>query len=504
MKRLIFISLLAILLSVSFVSAFEITPESSDYEVCRGSTTVVMAEVSGSGDFEASASGEAGLFTTTVPGSFSLDDGTKTVYSYVNPPSNTKVGRHVLELEVNDGNEILTEIVNIGVRDCQASTLEVVSEKTTCACEETVYPVTIKNNGLVTETFSLSVNGVASEWAEFSKEFITLDKGQESVIEATITPPCNVHGVYELEFESTGEKSSSSKAVSNLEINPCYEYKIGFEEESYSLCSNVEKDLVFSVENTGTSENTYSLTADLDWVSVPESFVVGAGEKKEVTLTAKPELETTEGTHTLRVSVLSETGDVGKTSNTDLIIEECFGVTVNFENSEETICDVSRDHSYPLTIINSGKGEDTVTLSVKGPSWADLDDESMTLVEEEKKVSNLNVNLPTDIESEKYGIEVTLTSKNGAEANAFLEVFIAEEDECYAGELTIEDDELAVGLEKGRTFDLMLKNTGYEEATYKISLDGEAETFSLVNPDKVTLKSGEEVELYLFISPPLS
>ena len=66
MRKLLLISLFAVLLSVGFAAAFSISSEGSTYDVCRGSTSTIITSVTGSGDFDVATSGDASFFTTTV------------------------------------------------------------------------------------------------------------------------------------------------------------------------------------------------------------------------------------------------------------------------------------------------------------------------------------------------------------------------------------------------------------------------------------------------------
>ena len=103
------------MLSIS-VSAFSLSSEYSDVEVCAGSTEVVDTLVEGVGSFSVMMSGDAKTFTTTVPQDFD-SSGLQNVYSYITPPSKTSFGVYPLNVYVLSGGEEKVQEYNVEVKD---------------------------------------------------------------------------------------------------------------------------------------------------------------------------------------------------------------------------------------------------------------------------------------------------------------------------------------------------------------------------------------------------
>jgi len=504
MRKLLLISFLMILVSASLVSAdFSLSSDSTSYDACSGSTITVVTQVTGSGSFSVTGSGSAGVFTTTVPASFSLSDDVQNVYSYVNPPSRTDGGLYNLEVAVNDGAGSKSQVYEINVKDCHGSSLDVTPEKLACACVDTEYSITLENLGDFTETFELSVDGLAEEWTTLSVEELSVGAGEKRAFSAVVSPPCNVHGVYEVEFNAKAIDSlASATATSDLDIQPCYEYELGLSQDSFSLCENIESEFSLSIKNLGTANNTFKINTEPNWISADRTVNIDSGAEKTVKLTALPAFGTA-GEFDLEVEVLSEKGSVKKSVTSDLNVEKCYGVSAKLSKSEENICDVERDYSYEIAVSNSGKLQDTVTLAVDGPEWASLEDKKVVLNPEGERTTNLNINFPSDVKKDNYKIKIKITSDNGAESEIALDLNVADEKDCYAPDLDVEEDSVVVGLEKGKTVSLSLENEGLDEATFIISLEGSAKKFTLINPEKVILRPGQDAELFLFLSPPL-
>jgi len=504
MRKLLLISLFAIFLSVSLVAAdFSLSSDGGTVDICKGSTSVILTEVSGSGSFTVSTGGEASSFTTTVPTSFDVD-GSKKIYSYVNPSSGLEKGEYTLDVEVDDGSEKKTESYTVNVKDCHETTLSVISDKQICACEETYYSLTIENLGEFGETFELSIEGTAKDWTTFSPEEATIAAGESETVKATISPPCSVHGEYELAFKAKAKNSlASAESKANLEIASCYDYSLELPKESYDLCEGVGANVLLTIKNNGKIKNTFDIIIDgPEWISSEKSVEVGAGMNESIILIANP-VSGSEGDYTLLAEVVPKDGGSKTGTTIALSVAKCHEMRLDLGKEFVSICGVGKDHTYPVKILNKGSVPDVSYLVLEGPSWAELEESEVSLDSEEEKEISLVLSIPGDIEKGEYGVKVRLTSANGAKSEALLGIKITGEEDCYGAEITSEKDFLAAESEKGKTFTLKLKNIGLEDSVFKLSLSGDAKEFSLLNPESVDLAPEAEEELYLFVSPQL-
>lgn len=500
MRKIALILLIMPILLMSNVSAFSLSPESNVSSICIGSTIVLATLVNGNGNFLISQEGSASPFTTTVPQSFSTED-SQNVYSYVTASSKIRHGDYDLKVNVNDGTETKQQDYPLTVKDCPKTEFTVESEKHTCPCQGTRFQIDVKNNADYSEDFTFSTEGTLSEWTNLSDSSFTLASGEDKAIEALVTAPCNVNGQYDLNFRLKPKRYFSSLTTNSvLDIQPCYEYSLGAENQVYNLCENGSQTIPLRLDNQGTANNSFSINLDgPKWASVDSKIDVSAGGEKTLNLTLNPPFGTS-GNFTMTLNALSSYGNVNKKAEITASVERCYGLSEYFESKEETICDVSKTYSYPLTIKNAGKFDENISLSIDAPEWASLQDDHSIVKSNESKELNVTIKLPSDIE--KKGYSITVRAKGSVtESEDTLKIKVASGEECYSPQLTIENDSIIVPSEGSQVVAIDLKNNGLEESTFIISLAGDASSFSMINPGIITVKPGKSEKLYLDIAP---
>ncbi|MBU2522702.1 MAG: hypothetical protein KKE23_00220 [Nanoarchaeota archaeon] len=496
----IFSALFLILLMAGTVSAFSISSDSQSASICIGSTKMLSSLVEGGGTFTVSQEGTASTFSTTVPNSFSTE-GSQNIYSYITPSSKISPGDYTLRIKLSDGSEQKEHDYSITVKDCQKTEFSAESKKVTCPCQKTEFVLNIVNNADYSENFTLSAEGTLKGWIEFSEQSFRASSGEEKEIIAFVHAPCNINGQYDITFKLKPSRYFSSlSAKSEMDIQPCYDYSLNFENRVYFACENEQLIVPLTLSNEGSSDNSFSIDIDgPDWITYEKSADVDSGESNIINLIMNPPRDSA-GNFTIKVNALSEYGNVNKKAETVMSVENCHELSMNFENDKETICNMDKEYSYLLSIRNSGKLHEDIDLSIEGPSWASLSEDSMFVERNESKEVYVDIKFPSDMEAGEYEIKVIASGATRSESTFIINTKYPED--CFSSDISSEKDSIEVSLEGASIIAIEVKNDGLEESTFIIGLDGDASLFSMINPEIITLSPEKSETIYVYISPP--
>lgn len=485
---------------VSSVSAFSITADSDSASVCIGSTKMLSSLVEGSGSFTVLQEGTASSFSTTVPNSFSTDS-SQNIYSYITPSSKISPGDYNLKVKVSEGSEQKEQNYSLTVKDCQKTEFSVDSKKMTCPCQKTEFVLNIINNADYSENYTLNAEGTLKGWINFSEQSFSLESGEEKEVIASVDAPCNINGQYDITFKlKPSHYFSSMTAKSEMDIEPCYEYSMEFGSSEYSSCENAQLIAPLTLSNKGTANNSFNINMEgPDWITYEKNISVSAGQSSIINFSMNPPRGSI-GDFIIKLDVLSINGNVNKKAETKMTVENCYGISVRFENEKETVCDAKKEYSYPVIIQNSGKVDETINLSLEGPSWASLSTNIVSVKSNESQEVYVNVEFPSNIEAEGYEIKILASGVTQSEDTITIDARYPED--CFSSQISPEKSSIEVLLEGSNTIPVEVKNDGLEESTFIIGLDGDAAPFSMINPEIITLGAGESKTLYLYVSPP--
>ena len=136
---------------------------------------------------------------------------------------------------------------------------------------------------------------------------------------------------------------------------------------SSPLCpreSGLFKDII---KNTDTTSKQFSVSlsggaAQFSTV-FPNSFILAAGEEKEIYSYVTPRTETQPGTYELSINFAS--GSDTHSINHPVIVKDCYGVGLTTDQTTATVCpsEISR---FELTVRNNGEYSETYSLSAEG------------------------------------------------------------------------------------------------------------------------------------------
>jgi uncharacterized membrane protein len=508
-KKILFLAIMLLVLPLAKAN-FEFYAGSSPDEICPGSTGLFTDVVQNTGaeplSFTLSTSGTASAFSTAVPMGFTLSpDQIKTIFTYISPRSTTNVGTYSLDVVATANGQ--SEEINhdVLVRDCYEYVLVALNEeKHACPCGTEKFDFELTNNGQYTESYTLSVEGEYTSNVVLSTNQLTLDSGESELIYAYITTACSDLGEYGFTVKATPQNSNSIRtATSTMVVDACYDFDIQTERDLVNMCEHTQETLPITVENTGSTNNEFTL--DLDgplWANLEKTtLTVAPNSVKTTNLVLNPDYGV-EGSFEIEFSAEPEMGDVKAYSVFNVNVKKCHGVSVDIEKSLDRICN-SLENTYNVNVRNVGEYSKEYYFNVDGPDWATLDRTSATLDVGEETQLTLTVNPPYDTSEASYMMTVQATAKDSNKvANSdILEIETVAKDQCYQAFLGMEETEVEVYYDSSATTPVVIENKGTYTTTYDLSLSGTASSFTYLNPSSVTIDAGKSEVVYLYVAP---
>ncbi len=461
------------------------------------------------GIYTVSLSGSGAKWAVAAPPGFVLSPGdSQTVFVYVTPAKNARVGSYVLNIIVSDGKESKSMTKTIIIRECFGVSLLVAEkEKTICSCEETDFLFRLKNTGEFAENYKLSLAGSASRWATTSKQFLRLQAGESEDIIIHVAPPCNNIGVFGLTLTARSETSEAiASANIGLGVEGCYDFGVYPEQNYYSFCENSELKIPITIENEGSSEDTYFLSTQgppPSWVVLDRKEVkIPGGGGANVNLVAFPSYGIS-GNYPVKINVESEKGAQRNVADLNLNVLICYSTTLNLDAVSDSLCPEA-ESQHKLTLTNAGNFAETYSLTISGAEWASLSESSVVLEAGESKSIDLILSPRIDTEAGKYSIVITakVQGTSGASDSATISVDILDKKDCFAVNILPEIKRTEVEYGGSSLIPITIENLGVQKVRYTLDISGNGVSYAQLNPSALEIEGGKSKKTYLYISVP--
>lgn len=490
---------------------FEVGAIGGDKMLCPTHTASITVPVENTGDQEASYSisldGSAQKWAVAAPTGFTLESGeVKTVYVWVTPSSGTLPGTYDLTITVDGGSAGEKKVeYQIVVESCHDVKVEAVeTSKKSCPGETTSYNININNTGEYTESYELSLNGVAKEWATLSRASLKLESGTKDTVKLYIESPVDAQaGSYGLTVTASSKDSDALDSTeTETVLESCYDYSIETSKDVYSFCDHTKAKIPVTITNKGVEENAYSLElSGPEWASLENNKIeVSKGESRVVNLTIFPDYYET-GEFDLNIKGVSKTGEVSKEKNVSLNIRSCFDTNVDLSTTEDTICAQS-SKSYKVSLTNAGEYEEPYSVSTEGPDWVSLDKNFVKLGAGKTQELTLTANAPK--EAGEYTITVKAKSQQPSETSdtSELNLKVVSKEVCFSVDLTAELNKVDVARGEGALIPVNVNNKGKEKAEYTLEVSGAGASFAQLTPSTLKVKAGNTKTAHLYIAIP--
>ena len=508
-KLLLMISVLALIVSPVF--AFSLTSTDLSVSTCPSNTGLFVAQImnteSTSSSYTLALTGSASGWASVAPSGLSLGPGqAQDVYIYVTPSTNAPSGTYSLRLTVTSGFSTRTLDFEYEVESCHDIALTAqTNELAVCSGSPAAYSLNLRNDGQWSDTYDLAVSGEARTWSSLSHNSISLDSGDSQQLAVTITPPRSEVGVYSLALAATSRNSGNVVAQSLAVIsNSCYDYDMSASENYVSFCDNSEAKIPVTITNTGSENNIYSLDLDgTDWsVLDRDSVSVSAGSSATFNLVLTPGFNDV-GTSTFRISSEAAQGDSTDSSIINANVLTCRDTSLDIESSSVELCPGSTE-TIDISLTNAGRFDENYALTVDGPSWAELSDNSIILASSESADLQLSLSPGTTASGSSRTVEVTARSQNvgNTQASDSTSVRVLSNSECYNLDVDSEYDEVVIAYGEGALIPVVVRNTGSQSAVFDFSVSGDGANMAQINPGSVEIDGNSAEEIYVYVSVP--
>ena len=354
-------------------------------------------------------------------------------------------------------------------------------------CGIAAYDILVKNIGELEDTYSFAVEGIPEGWYTLSQDSAKLEAGKSQKIYLFITPDCyeEKYGLFEGTFIVTDGAGTSI----NFTLNVIPDHIIELTMPGHlKVCLGEDNKIKINVKNKGNYTEDVYLTAsgDAGEFSTFSEIIVHLGpfEEKEVTVTVSPK-DLEYGNYSLVVEAKSSTSYARSSASSVIEVTKCYDVEVTYP--EEVKACAGGAKSFEMTIKNIGVKDDTYKLTIEDLNYS----MEITLAPEEFRKVELEF-----IKEEEGTYEIPFTIKSDFVSKEGMITFVVEK--CYGVDLTLEENEIEIESGKGKLVKGTVKNTGTLTDTFNIISDV---IWSVIKPDKVTLGSEQEENVYAYYSP---
>tara|TARA_Y100000310_G_scaffold342243_1_gene444551 strand:+ start:6459 stop:9167 length:2709 start_codon:yes stop_codon:yes gene_type:complete len=498
----ILILLIVLLLLTTSVNAFDLFKNSEPEPLCPSTTGVII-------DVIQNPTEEISILKTGTASPFSSVFLYKNlIYTYVTPRSKTPAGTYTLTLTASDEEESKSLNHELEIIECQEFEISQDKNKASvCPCETDKIDLTIQNTGKLTDTYTLTTTGPGSNLVLFSEDKVTLKQNEAKTIPIYLQDTCNHQGQQDFTITVTPKKARSEKSItSTLNIDNCYDFSADIEKTFVELCENSGEEIELTLENEGTSSNTYTLDVNgPSWANLEKTQITIPSKGKATTSLILNPYYNTADNYNLKLNIISEKGDFQLQADLEAQVNQCTNVFVDLQERAETCNGI--EYELPVTIQNTGELDKDFNLGLTGPTWSSLSQGKVSLNEGEETELTLSLSPPQDTQPETQKITVRASALDTEEIfhEATLTLKTRTQEDCYKAKLEVERDDIKLYNDATATIPITLENQGTQDSIYELSLSGTASEFTEIVPlstgIKVELSKTEQVYLYIAPNP---
>lgn len=221
---------------------------------------------------------------------------------------------------------------------------------TACEDEEGTVAFRIENTGVVEERYDIDVN-----IGNLSEDEVTLGTGETQVVGAEIDTSELAVGTHNVTLTATAQTFNQpvKSKTTALTVENCYDLNMTVVPEVASAGENRSTIYEIQLRNTGTRENTYTLTHEgPDWVSIkPEQVTIPAGSTDTAYIYAGIPFQKK---GEVKITAISEGTQVRRTEDVTLLIGK--EVQEAIESDEDRINGLTGAFSSSISNLVSGIG----------------------------------------------------------------------------------------------------------------------------------------------------
>ncbi|MCK4967609.1 MAG: hypothetical protein KAS12_01025, partial [Candidatus Aenigmarchaeota archaeon] len=424
---------------------------SASASLCPSNTEYILGHITNTGDSQDTYTvSSTNPWVTIVPDKITLNSGEmKEFHVYITPFNlDAQPADYPIEIKADGLKSSDSETIIITILKCHG--IEIIPEKsadTLCLGDRNTYDVTITNHGIVTEIFDItSTSGTLSD------KYVSLDSEESKKITVSVDA-LNEKEIVQIMAQSRTSYASNSETIDITGLD-CYDSKMQVTPETKTLCLNEKSTYAINIENLGTKTDTYELNTDFGELD-ETALEISAGETKTATLTVLPDAV---GTYDININAKSIHTEMN--SKVQLSAMNCKGIAIITIPPEMTVCK-GTTAKYMVTMKNTGNKEDTFDIT---STYGVVNDALITINSGEIKNTYVEINT-TDLNYTTYDFEVSAKSTIEDIAKGSITI-----ENCYSGELIIENDMKSTCPGKNTAYSITVKNTGKNDDIYTLSV----------------------------------
>ncbi len=257
-----------------------------------------------------SVSGNASDFITLTEENFTLDAGEEKNITIIAEPVDVETGIYDLKIKGKSTTSYATSEVSSSLRVIECYKVEVEYPEKVEACVNTSTPFTfsVENTGLKEDTYNVSI-----EELNFSKT-VKLEPKEKRDFEASFFS--DEIGSYEVSFIVKSNFVEKSVKI-EFDVVRCYGVDVSLEEKEIEIEEGRGKLVKIKLTNIGTKNDTFTVSSDVDWVSIKPSVVSLASNESTYVYAYYSPAYGMLGTFNVSVTASSE-----KSKDTEMLIIE--------------------------------------------------------------------------------------------------------------------------------------------------------------------------------------
>ncbi len=289
------------------------------------------------------------------------------------------------------------------------------------------YDFDVKNNGTADDSYTFQVGSSNVDWAGTAPDPVNLPVGANKTVTVDVTIP---QDALDGAFSDISLNASSQNGTTSGEdaFRLTYDHT-GSEVIVTAPTDHTETDpgahtYSFHVENNGSADDTYDLTAlssDADWsVSAPDSVTVAASTDILVDVDVTIPQDALDGDSS--EITLNASSQNGTQTDQDLAVltYQHTGSDVTVIAPADTTEHSTGNYTYHFDVENNGSADDTYDLTVHSTdlNWTCTAPDEITLTAGSIYTVQVNVTIPLDAGSGNHSdISLNATSQNGTQTS---------------------------------------------------------------------------------------
>lgn len=338
------------------------------------------------------------------------------------------------------------------------------------ACTLLNTPLTITNNGDITSTYFISVEGKAAPWVDYAGDFFVLEKGQSKTIPLFINLPCKIEGEFDLKtIITTGFDNSKVLEQTLVVKNP-----VNLNVVQKTLNKVVEpctpSAFEFEIQNTGVYTESYqiSILDSPQYATVSKDVVILEPTQKEKIYTYLNPSCDVYGVQNIELVTKADKSGYEARTPFSLGIKQTYDYNIQAASTVQACEELQT--TIPLTIENTNRIGNKYNIEIDAPKFVELENNSLIVQSNESRTTNIQVNpgVWNDKNNRTNNIFVKVVSERGdVVQNKTITVNI---EHCYDATIALEDTKYVSVQGETTSFPIVIQNTGSRNSQVGLNL----------------------------------